>query len=538
MFATSLTLGSTTLFPKKIGTPAFVVTRSSTSLNQPTKVYCRKYEPESTSTTTKRTLPGPMKLPIIGNLHNLVGSLPYHALRDLAEEHGPIMHLRLGEVSTVVVSSAELADEVLRVQDISFAQRPNLLAPTILTYGGLDIAFAPYGEYWKQMRKFCMTELLSPKRVQSFTSVRHDEVKNLVESVRSSAGSPINFSKMVLLFANKVVCRSAFGSKCSEDKQEAVIEGAKKGTELAAGFNIVDVFPSLAFLQGITGMKAELLALQEQLSEVFDTIIEEHRERLRTTGQGGGESGEDDLLDVLLRLQESGNLRCPITRNSLKAVILDMFTAGTDTSSITSEWAMAEMMKNHRVLKKAQAEVRQNLRGKKAITDADVEELHYLKEVIKETLRLHPPVPLLLPRQSRETCVVNGYEIPGKTTLMINAWALGRDPKYWSDAERFIPERFEDGRLDFKGQNFEFIPFGAGRRICPGMHFGLANVVLPLAQLLYYFDWKLPDGMSPQNLDMTEKFGATVGRKHSLMLIATPTDDISVQHAEATEVLI
>ncbi|KAJ8760198.1 hypothetical protein K2173_011054 [Erythroxylum novogranatense] len=527
MLTISSTLGSTAFFPKKIGTPAFVVTRSSTSLNQPTKVYCRKYEPESTSATAKRTLPGPMKLPIIGNLHNLVGSLPHHALtQHLAKEHGPIMHLQLGEVSTVVVSSAELAEEVMRVQEISFAQRPKVLASTILVYGGLDLVFAPYGEYWKQMRKICMTELLDPKRVQSFSSIRHDEVNNLVESVRSSIGSPINFSQMILLLTSKVVCRSAF-------------EGLKEATELAGGFNIDDVFPSLEFLQGITGMKAKLVALQDQLSEVLDTIIEEHRERLRTTGKGGGESGQDDLLDVLLRLQESGNLECPITRNSLKAVILDMFVAGTDASSLTSDWAMVEMMKIPRLLKKAQAEVRQTFRGKKVITDTDVEELNYLKAVIKETLRLQPPpLPLLLPRESRETCVVHGYEIPAKTKVMVNAWALGRDPKYWSDAERFIPERFEDGRLDFKGQNFEFIPFGAGRRICPGITYGFSNVTLPLAQLLYHFDWTLPDGMSPENLDMTEKFGQTVGRKHGLILIATPAQDISDQHAEAMEVLI
>jgi len=179
-------------------------------------------------------------------------------------------------------------------------------------------------------------------------------------------------------------------------------------------------------------------------------------------------------------------------------------------------------MRNPNVLSKAQAEVRNKFKGKETFDENDVEELKYLKLVVKESFRLHPPFPLLLPRECREEVDINGYTIPLKTKVMVNAWAIGRDPKYWNDAESFKPERFEDNSMDFVGNNFEYLPFGSGRRNCPGISFGLANVYLLLAQLLYYFDWKLPNGMEPKDLNLTELVGVTAARKDDLILVATP----------------
>ena len=198
-----------------------------------------------------------------------------------------------------------------------------------------------------------------------------------------------------------------------------------------------------------------------------------------------------------------------------------MFTAGSETSSMTVEWAMAELMKHPRVLKKAQKEVRQVLGAKAGVDEEGTQELNYLKLVIKETMRLHPPLPLLLPRECRESCEIGGYHIPVKTRVMVNAWALGRDPNCWTDAEKFLPERFQDSSIDYKGNNFEFIPFGAGRRMCPGLSFGIADVEFPLAMLLYHFDWELPSGLTSENLDMTECSGAG-RRKYDLCLIPSP----------------
>ncbi|XP_025983092.1 cytochrome P450 71D11 isoform X1 [Glycine max] len=207
----------------------------------------------------------------------------------------------------------------------------------------------------------------------------------------------------------------------------------------------------------------------------------------------------------------------------------DIFGAGGETAATAINWAMAKMIRDPRVLKKAQAEVREvyNMKGK--VDEICIDELKYLKLVVKETLRLHPPAPLLLPR----ACEIDGYHISVKSMVIVNAWAIGRDPKYWSEAERFYPERFIDSSIDYKGGNFEYIPFGAGRRICPGSTFGLKNVELALAFLLFHFDWKLPNGMKNEDLDMTEQSGVTVTRKADLFLIHITFRPIMLTHTEA-----
>jgi cytochrome P450 len=253
---------------------------------------------------------------------------------------------------------------------------------------------------------------------------------------------------------------------------------------------------------------------------IIGNIVRQHQEkRSKEKEDNKDEVDNEDLVDVLLRVQQSGDLDVEITTNNIKAVIWDLFVAGTDSTATTIEWTMSELMKNPSVRKKVQTELREAFKGKQTIHESDLQELSYLKLVMKETFRLHPPSPLLVPRESSELTIIDGYEIPKNTKVMINAWALARDPDYWNDAESFIPERFDDSSVDFKGNNFEFIPFGAGRRMCPGMSFGLASVTLPLARLLYHFDWELPDTMKHEDLDMTEHFGMAVGRHSELCLV-------------------
>ncbi|MCD7461666.1 hypothetical protein HAX54_046790 [Datura stramonium] len=207
----------------------------------------------------------------------------------------------------------------------------------------------------------------------------------------------------------------------------------------------------------------------------------------------------------------------------------DMFFGGTETSSTTIQWALSELMKNPNVMAKAQAEVRWACKGKKDLDDNDLDELKYLKLVIKETLRLHPASPLLGLRECREETMIDGYTIPLKTTVIVNGWAIARDPGSWNNPESFVPERLNNS-VDFNGYHFQFIPFGAGSGMCPGMHFGLANVVYPLAQLLYHFNWELPYGLQPEDLDMTETCGISATRKNHLHLIAIPHDTSQYGH--------
>ncbi|KAJ9153898.1 hypothetical protein P3X46_027286 [Hevea brasiliensis] len=463
--------------------------------------------------------PGPSKLPIIGNMHQLVGPPPHHRLRDLAKEYGSIMHLQLGEVSNIVISSPEAAKEVMKTHDVVFAQRPFLLAASIITYNFTDIAFSPYADYWRQLRKICILELLSAKRVLSYRSIREEEVSNLIGTISSSPGQPFNFSRKLFSLTYGIAARATFGEKCKD--QEEFIPLVEELTEVAGGFSLADLFPSIKLLHVISGMRSRLVRLQREADRIIENIINDHRARNKTAKtSSGGE--EDDLVDVLLRLQEHGNLEFPLTTDNIKAVILDIFIAGSETSSTTVEWAMSEMLKNPRVMEKAQEEVRRVFDKKGNVDETDIHELKYLKLVIKETLRLHPPAPLLLPREGRERCEINGYEIPAKSKVIVNAWAINRDPNHWTEADKFYPERFLDSSIDYKGNNFEFIPFGAGRRMCPGVLFGIANVELPLAQFLYHFDWKLASGLKAETLDMIESFGATVRRKNDLHLIPVP----------------
>ncbi|WCJ33057.1 cytochrome P450 family 71 subfamily B polypeptide 34 [Euphorbia peplus] len=463
--------------------------------------------------------PGPKKLPVIGNIHQLIGFPPHQILRDLAMKYGSVMHLQLGETSNVIISSPDAAKQVMKTHDVVFAQRPFLLAASIITYNFTDIAFSPYTDYWRQLRKICTLELLSAKRVQSYRSIREEEVSNFIRTISSFSGKSFNFSRKLFSLTYGIAGRASFGKKCKD--QEEFIPLAEEITEAAGGFGLADLFPSVKLLHVISGTRSKLMRLRKDADRIFENIINDHRSRKKELKEGM-EREEENLLDVLLRLQDHGNLEFPLTNDNIKAIILDIFIAGSETSSTTVEWAMSEMLKNPKTMQRAQEQVRRVYSKKESVDESELERLKYLQLVIKETLRLHPPAPLLLPRESRETIEINGYEIPEKTKVIVNAWAIGRDPNHWHKPEKFKPERFVDHSIDFKGNNFEFIPFGAGRRMCPGMTFGIANVELPLAQLLYHFDWKLPDGMKPEELDMVEGFGATMRRKNDLHLIPIP----------------
>ncbi|KAL3357074.1 hypothetical protein AABB24_017649 [Solanum stoloniferum] len=464
----------------------------------------------------KKLPPGPWKLPFLGSIHHLAleGGLPHHALSQLGKKHGPFMHLQLGEISTIVVSSLEMALEVMKIHDLAFASRPKLVSIDVICYNSTDIVFSPYGDYWRQMRKICFLELFAPKNVRSFSSIRKDEASRLVQFIQSSTcGEPINVTERMLWYQSSIPCKAAFGELLKD--QEKFIQLVKELMELAGGFNLADIFPSIKILQVLSGVRSRILKVHKNVDVIVEDVINEHKKNIASGKKGNGAFGGEDLVDVLLRLKESGELKTPITNDNIKAIIIDLFAAGTETSTTTTIWAMTEMIRNPSVLAKAQAEVREAFKGKETFNEDVIEELEYLKQVVKETFRLHPLLPLLIPRECREETNINGYTIPLKTRVLVNVYAMGRDPKYWEDAERFIPERFEQSSMDFMGNNFEYLPFGAGRRICPGITFGLINVYLPLANLLYHFDWKLPDGVKLEDVDMTEFSGITATRKKS-----------------------
>ncbi|AET00662.2 cytochrome P450 71D10 [Medicago truncatula] len=467
----------------------------------------------SFNNSTTKLPPGPWELPLIGNLHQIISrSLPHHRFKILADKYGPLMHLKLGEVPYIIVSSPEIAKEIMKTHDLTFSDRPNLLLATILTYNATDVIFSKYGERWRQLRKICVVELLSAKRVQSFRSTREDEVSNLATSITASEGSIVNLTHKIFSMTYGITTRAAFGKRSKH--QQSFKSAVEEIVSLLGGICIVDLYPSIKLLQCVSRAKAKMEKLHKEIDMILQDIIDDHKSIHKE------DSNEEYLVDVLLKIQqENYHSQHPLTDDNIKSIIQDIFDAGTETSSTTVLWAISEMVKNPKVMEEAQAEVRRVFDRKGFVDETELHQLIYLKSVIKETMRLHPTVPLLLPRESRERCQINGYEIPAKTRVMVNAWAIGRDPRYWVDAESFKPERFVNSPIDFKGTDFEYIPFGAGRRMCPGIAFALPNVELPLASLLYHFDWKLPNKMKNEELDMTESFGITAGRKHNLCLI-------------------
>lgn len=277
---------------------------------------CKRSKPNN---STPKLPPGPWKLPLIGNLHQLAGSLPHHSLNNLAQKYGPLIHLQLGEVSTLVVSSPHIAKEVLKIHDINFAQRPHLLVTRIISYGSTDIAFSPYGDYWRQLRKICVIELLSAKRVRSFHMMRKEEVSGLNRIIKSCSGLVIDVREKISFFTFSVISRAAFGKECKE--RDSLVSALKEITELASGFCVADVYPSVKWIQLISGTRRKLEALHRTTDGILQSIVDEHRERMNST-TGGKVEADDDLVDVLLKLQVDGDLELPLTDDNIKAVIL------------------------------------------------------------------------------------------------------------------------------------------------------------------------------------------------------------------------
>ncbi|CAA6670265.1 unnamed protein product [Spirodela intermedia] len=442
----------------------------------------------------KRKLPpGPPGLPLIGNLHQL-GEHPHRALWELSKLYGPLMHLQLCRQQAVVVSSGEIAEEILKTHDLTSSSRPDLASWKRFSYNSSDVALSPYGAAWRELKKILVVKLLSTRKVEGFRRVREEEVErtmNLI-SCLAAANEAVNLSELAHSLSKSITCRVAFGGRFDE------------GGPLQ---------PKSKLHRILSETQALLAALYNirELDFFLQEVIEAHANKSKMAND------EEDIVDVLLRLQKED---ISLTEDHVKGVLMNVLIGGTDTSSVTIEFAMAELVRNPSVMARAQEEVRSVVGEKGKIEETDIPLLNYVRSVVKETLRLHPVVPLI-PRETTGHMTINGFEIPPKTRVMVNVWAIGRDPASWKRPDEFIPERFIDNPVDFKGQDFQFIPFGAGRRICPGLSFGVTTVQLKLANLLYAFNWEVPGGMGKESLSMEEASGITVHLKADLILRPT-----------------
>ncbi|XVE96053.1 hypothetical protein REPUB_Repub02eG0188100 [Reevesia pubescens] len=479
------------------------------------------------SRNTSRLPPSPMALPIIGHLH-LLAPIPHQALHKLSTKYGPLMRILLGSVPCVVASSPEMAKEFLKTHESSFSNRPQTAAVDYLTYGSADFSFAPYGPYWKFMKKICMTELLSGRMLDQFLPVRREELRRFLQFMMKKANTSVkvDVGGELVRLTNNIVSRMTMNQTCSNDEDEAeeVRKLVQATAELTGQFNLSDF---ICFCKNfdLQGMNKKLKAVRDKFDTMMDKIIKEHEEARKRKEDGGDRDTVKDLLDILLDISEEQSSEMKLTRENIKAFILDIFAAGTDTSAVTTEWALAELINHPNIMEKAREEIDIIVGRNRIVEESDITNLPYLQAIIKETLRLHPTGPMIV-RESCENCTIRGYDIPAKTRLFVNVWAIGRDPNHWENPLEFRPERFvsTEGsgkiQLDVRGQHFHLLPFGSGRRSCPGTTLALQVVQTSLAAMIQCFDWEV-DGANG-TVDMKEGPGLTLPRAHPLICIPVP----------------
>ncbi|XP_059442675.1 flavonoid 3'-monooxygenase [Corylus avellana] len=467
-----------------------------------------------------RLPPGPKPWPIIGNLPHM-GTVPHHSLAAMARTYGPLMHLRLGFVDVVVAASASVASQFLKTHDANFSSRPPNSGAKHIAYNYQDLVFAPYGERWRMLRKISSVHLFSGNALDEFRHVRQEEVAVLAGALVNAGTKPVNLGQLLNVCTVNALGRVMLGRRVFGDGSGG---GDAKADEfksmvvevmvLAGVFNIGDFIPALEWLD-LQGVAAKMKNLHNRFDAFLTGILEDHKKN------GGGQ--HMDLLSTLISLKENADGEGgKLTDTEIKALLLNMFTAGTDTSSSTVEWAIAELIRHPKILAQVQQELDSVVGRERLVSELDLPQLTYLQAVVKETFRLHPSTPLSLPRMAAESCEINGYHIPKGSTLLVNVWAIARDPDQWSDPLEFKPERFlpgcEKANVDVRGNDFEVIPFGAGRRICAGMSLGLRMVHLLTASLVHAFDWDLANGLMPEKLNMDEAYGLTLQRAEPLMV--------------------
>ncbi|PRQ16525.1 putative cytochrome P450 [Rosa chinensis] len=477
----------------------------------------------SSKSKHKKLPPGPRSLPIIGNLH-MLGNLPHRSLQHLAKKYGHIMSIRLGSVPTIVVSSPKAAELFLKTHDTNFASRPKIQASEYISYGTKGMAFSEYGPYWRHVRKLCTLQLFCPAKIEAFAPLRKDELGVLLRKLKNAAeeGGVVDVSEDIGLMNEDITYRMVLG--CKRDDQFDLKAIVEETFSLAGAFNISDFVPSLAALD-IQGLTKRMKKVSKTIDKLLEKIIDDHEQVAKTTS--GKQGKHEDFVDVLLSLMNqplnsNGEQVHFLDRTNVKAILLDMLTAAFDTSASSIVWSLSELLRHPRVMKKLQKELQTVVGMDRMVEETDLPKLEYLSMVVKESLRLHPVAPLLVPHESIEDITIDGYDIPKKSRIIVNFWSIGRDPNVWSEnVEEFYPERFMNSNIDLRGHDFQLIPFGSGRRGCPGLQLGLTTVRLVLAQLVHCFNWELPAGILPQDLDMSEKFGLSMSKAQHLL--AKPT---------------
>nr|AHB33947.1 santalene/bergamotene oxidase [Santalum album] len=473
-----------------------------------------------------RLPPGPVPWPVVGNLLKL-GNKPHKSLAELAKSYGPIMCLKLGHMTTIVISTPTVAKEVLQKQDVAFSNRTTPDAVRAHGHDLYSMAWLPVSTRWRTLRKISNSHIFTSQRLDENHHLRRRKLDELLARVAESSlvGAVVDMGAVAFLTSLNLLSNTVF----SKDLVEPGLGAVQETKEVVWGMmeeagrpNLVDYFPVLRRLDP-QGIRRRMTGYFGKMLEVFGDIIDERLEWRKQQSDGDSPAGTtNDVLDVLLNIIEDAEIEEKPNRTDVEHFIVDLFVAGSDTTSSTVEWAMTELLRKPETLERARSELHETIGPKNLVQEADMPRLPYLQAVVKETFRLHPPVPLLLPRTAEKDAELCGFTVPAGAQIMVNAWAIGRDPGTWEDPESFLPERFLGSDVDVKGRSFELIPFGGGRRICPGLPLAIRMVHLMLGSLIHGFRWKVADdGMgSPETaMDMDEKFGITLQKAKSLCAV-------------------
>ncbi|KAI4386595.1 hypothetical protein MLD38_004515 [Melastoma candidum] len=468
--------------------------------------------------------PGPCPWLVVGNLGQ-VKPVMFRCFAEWAQKYGPIISVWFGSTLNVIVSNSELAREVLRENDQKLADRHRSRSAAKFSRDGKDLIWANYGPHYVKVRKVCTVELFSGKRLESLRPIREDEVTAMVESIFADCTDPVVLSGKKSLLLRKYigavafnnVTRLAFGKRFVDAEGAIDAQGmefkaiVENGTKLGASLSIAEHIPWLRWMflldEGAFAMHG---ARRDRLTRA---IIEEHVLARQNTG-----ATKQHFLETLLVLKEKYDL----SEDTIIGLLWDMVTAGSDTSAVSVEWAMVEVIRHPRIQKKAQDELDSVVGFERVMTESDFPNLPYLQCIVKEALRLHPPTPMMLPHRSNTHVKIGGYDIPKGSNIHVNVWAIARDPALWSNPLEFKPERFLEADIDVKGHDFRLLPFGAGRRMCPGTQLGINLVTSMLGHLLHHFVWNLTPLVKPDEIDMSENPGLVTYMRSPLQAVAIP----------------
>ncbi|KAK8963765.1 Cytochrome P450 78A4 [Platanthera guangdongensis] len=457
----------------------------------------------------KRSIPGPS-----GFFMPLSGASAHRALASAAKSlrATKLMSFSVGVTRFIVSSHPETAKEILNSS--SFADRPIKESAYELLFHRA-MGFAPFGDYWRNLRRISSTYLFSPKRISRFGKQRMDVGVWMAGEISDfMARDGVVEVKRVLHFGSlNNVMMTVFGKRFDfGDKDGIELEGlVKEGYELLGMFNWSDHLPLFGVFD-IHGVKARCRKLVERVNVFVNQIIEDHRRKMVVCGGGVDEADQaGDFVDVLLNLEKEEKL----SDSDMVAVLWEMIFRGTDTVAILLEWIMARMVLHPDIQAKVQAEIDAVTNGNsRPVTDSDVKNLPFLQAVVKESLRMHPPGPLLSwARLAVHDVHVGDHFVPAGTTAMVNMWSIAHDAGIWSDPEEFKPERFVSEDVNILGSDLRLAPFGAGRRVCPGKTMALATVHLWLAQLLQKFEWAVD---AESGLDLSECLKMSLEMKNPL----------------------